>query len=167
MILKFINILIDDDFLAQCTLHVSSSSWSKLEWAFCRGARVHSDSWGTSDEGVYDNLAMDFDIFAWNNQDFLPFVAAGNFGAQEADSSVSSPSTAKNCMSVGNAFGSKLTQGPIHPPSLLLGLSLFLPADLASHASWHKNFSTCCTRLTSPFSFKAHELPWCKRPSDR
>lgn len=67
----------------------------------CRGARVHSDSWGSSSEGVYDSLAIDFDIFTWNNQDFLPVAAAGNFGAQDADSTVSSPSTSKNCLSVG------------------------------------------------------------------
>ena len=88
---------------------------------------MHSDSWGSLTEGAYDSLAADIDIFTWNNkvsglyhklvatsagrlsdqafqccdQDFLPVVAAGNFGTQEVDSTVSSPSTAKNCLSVG------------------------------------------------------------------
>jgi hypothetical protein len=38
-------------------------------------------------------------------QDFLPVFAAGNYGARLVDGTIASPSTAKNCMSVG-ALGS-------------------------------------------------------------
>lgn len=62
---------------------------------------MHSDSWGSSAEGVYDSMAVGVDAFAWGHQDFLPVIAAGNFGARGTDSSVASPSTAKNCLSVG------------------------------------------------------------------
>ena len=67
----------------------------------CRGAKVHSDSWGASVNGAYDSLSEGFDTFCYQHQDFLPFVAAGNFGTTGLDSSVSSPSTAKNVMAVG------------------------------------------------------------------
>ena len=36
---------------------------SNYPWQ-CRGARVHSDSWGTSTP-EYDGLAFDVDYFAW------------------------------------------------------------------------------------------------------
>ncbi len=65
-----------------------------------RGARVHSDSWGTAD-ATYDSLAADMDRFAWAYQDFLPVVAAGNFGYREQDSTLTSPAVAKNCVAVG------------------------------------------------------------------
>lgn len=69
---------------------------------YCRGARVHSDSWGTAD-ATYDSLAADLDRFAWAYQDFLPVVAAGNFGYREQDSTLTSPAVAKNCIAVGEA----------------------------------------------------------------
>lgn len=34
-------------------------------------------------------------------QDFLPVFAAGNFGSKLVDTTIASPSTAKNCMAVG------------------------------------------------------------------
>ncbi len=66
----------------------------------CRGARIHSDSWGTG-SSAYDALAYDVDLFAYVYQDFLPVFAAGNLGYEEVDSTVSSPSVSKNCLSVG------------------------------------------------------------------
>lgn len=61
---------------------------------------MHSDSWGTAD-ATYDSLAADMDRFAWAYQDFLPVVAAGNFGYREQDSTLTSPAVAKNCVAVG------------------------------------------------------------------
>ena len=69
--------------------------------AFGRGARVHSDSWGTSAVANYDAYAADFDTFTYNHPDFVPVVAAGNFGYQDVDSTVTSPALAKNCIAVG------------------------------------------------------------------
>ena len=66
----------------------------------CRGAKIHSDSWGTG-SSAYDALAYDVDLFSYVNQDFLPVFAAGNFGYEEVDSTVTSPSVSKNCLSVG------------------------------------------------------------------
>ncbi|KAK9815059.1 hypothetical protein WJX73_006174 [Symbiochloris irregularis] len=70
-------------------------------YPYARGARVHSDSWGTSSVVAYDSLAADFDEFSNQNQDFLPVVAAGNFGYEDIDSTVTSPAIAKNTISVG------------------------------------------------------------------
>lgn len=67
----------------------------------CRGARVHSDSWGTANIVAYDEFASQFDEFANRYQDFVPVVAAGNFGYKDVDSTVTSPAIAKNCIAVG------------------------------------------------------------------
>ena len=77
------------------------------------GARVHSDSWG-SDSTAYDDMAADFDRFAWLKPTFLPVVAAGNAGAGDvgaaasalgnAIGTVSSPAVAKNCLAVAAAL---------------------------------------------------------------
>ncbi|BDA48510.1 probable serine protease/ABC transporter B family protein tagD [Coccomyxa sp. Obi] len=74
------------------------------------GARVHSDSWGTAD-AVYDSLAADMDRFAWAYQDFLPVVAAGNFGYREEDSTLTSPAVAKNCVAVGAGLTASYNDG--------------------------------------------------------
>ncbi len=42
------------------------------------------------------------DRFAWAFQDFLPVVAARNFGYREQDSTLTSPAVAKNCVAVGD-----------------------------------------------------------------
>jgi hypothetical protein len=52
---------------------------------------------------MYDSLAADLDLFAWTYQDFLPVVAAGNFGQDEQDSTLTSPAVAKNCVAVGKS----------------------------------------------------------------
>ena len=67
-----------------------------------RGARVHSDSWG-SESPAYDHLAQEVDKFVWEHQDFLPVFAAGNYGqlASKYLTTVTSPAVAKNCLSVG------------------------------------------------------------------
>ncbi len=66
--------------------------------AYSLGARIHSNSWGGS-ENSYDSYAAGVDDFMWNHQDFLIVFAAGNSGS--AASSVTYPGTAKNCITVG------------------------------------------------------------------
>lgn len=72
------------------------------------GARLHSNSWGSpASLGVYDNMAVQVDEFAWNNLDFLPIFAAGNSGVDKNKDgvidggSVSTPGTSKNALTVG------------------------------------------------------------------
>jgi serine protease AprX len=76
--------------------------------AYDQGARIHSNSWGGNVPGIYDDRCSELDLFTWENKDFLVVVAAGNAGKQSFSGvpavdqgSVSSPGTAKNCLTVG------------------------------------------------------------------
>ena len=75
--------------------------------AYQRGARIHSNSWGGGDPGAYDEQCEQLDQFVWTHKDFCVLFANGNDGT-DADGdgainamSVTSPATAKNCISVG------------------------------------------------------------------
>jgi serine protease AprX len=78
-----------------------------FQFAYSQGARIHSNSWGGGDPGSYDDQCRQFDRFVWDHKDFCFVVAAGNDGTdRDADGkvnlmSVSSPGTAKNCITVG------------------------------------------------------------------
>ena len=97
-----------------------SSDFDKLfGTAYENGARVHSNSWGSaSGFGEYDTFASRVDEYMWNNPEMLILFAAGNNGV-DADrdgvidlSSISSPGTAKNVLTVG-ASENLLAQGGI------------------------------------------------------
>ena len=71
------------------------------------GARIHTDSWGSSVFGSYTLMARQADEFMWDYPDKLLLFAAGNDGWDyDGDGvvdlySVASPGTAKNVMTVG------------------------------------------------------------------
>ena len=67
-------------------------------WAYNAGARIHSNSWGSSSSS-YTTDAMNCDKFMWNHKDFLIFFAMGNAGPDS--NTIGSPATAKNIVSVG------------------------------------------------------------------
>ncbi len=68
--------------------------------AYADGARIHSNSWGASNNlGRYTAFSEDVDDFVWNHRDMLIVIAAGNSGP--GASTVSAPGTAKNCLTVG------------------------------------------------------------------
>ncbi len=77
--------------------------------AFDLGARIHSNSWGGGGPGEYDEQCEALDQFVLDHPGFLVVVAAGNDGADTTPGggqgidlgSVSSPATAKNCLTVG------------------------------------------------------------------
>jgi subtilisin family serine protease len=79
------------------------------------GARVHSDSWGdptASIAGSYTLDAQQTDSFIWSHKDMVVCLAAGNSGTDQSPAdgfvdtgSVESPSTAKNCITVGASEG--------------------------------------------------------------
>jgi subtilisin family serine protease len=78
-----------------------------FEYAYRKGARIHSNSWGGGDPGDYDAQSRQIDEFVWRRRDFCVVVAAGNDGT-DADGdgvinamSVTPPATAKNCITVG------------------------------------------------------------------
>jgi serine protease AprX len=80
---------------------------SLFQYAYNQGARIHSNSWGGGDPGAYDDQCRLFDNFVWSNKDFCFVIAAGNDGTDsDGDGkinlkSVTSPGTAKNCITVG------------------------------------------------------------------
>jgi serine protease AprX len=78
-----------------------------FQYAYNQGARIHSNSWGGGDAGAYDDQCRQFDQFVWTHKEFCFVIAAGNDGT-DADGdgkinpmSVTSPGTAKNCITVG------------------------------------------------------------------
>ncbi len=75
--------------------------------AYREKARIHSNSWGGGQPGEYDSQSEQLDRFVWEHKDFCVLVACGNDGTdQDGDGkinpmSVTSPATAKNCITVG------------------------------------------------------------------
>ncbi|WP_328663147.1 S8 family serine peptidase [Nocardia salmonicida] len=75
--------------------------------AYNKGARIHTNSWGGGDPGVYDDQCRAVDKFMWDHPSFCILFAAGNDGSDsDGDGqinlgSVTSPGTAKNCLTVG------------------------------------------------------------------
>jgi len=80
-------------------------------------AHIHSLSWGNDNEIWYGNANRAFDNFMYFNDDFLAVVSAGNEGKFDKESSISSPASAKNVLSVGasHSFGSNLEQRQLGP----------------------------------------------------
>ncbi len=80
------------------SVSIPTSLTPAFQDAYDGGARVHSNSWGGS-ENSYDTYCNCIDAFMWNNDDFLVVFAAGNAGPTSG--SVGYPGTAKNCITVG------------------------------------------------------------------
>ncbi|MEZ5335434.1 MAG: S8 family serine peptidase [Methanolobus sp.] len=79
-----------------------------FEDAYDSGARIHSNSWGYTDElGLYSSVAMQVDDFVWKNPDMLILFSAGNEASDSNSNgvvdhnSVTSPATSKNSIAVG------------------------------------------------------------------
>ncbi|HNT36815.1 MAG TPA: S8 family serine peptidase, partial [bacterium] len=74
-----------------------------FEQTYVQGARLHNNSWGDRENDLphntYTARCQDVDLFTWNHKDFLVVCAAGNEGT--AFGAVTSPSVAKNALSVG------------------------------------------------------------------
>lgn len=84
---------------------------------YTNGARIHSDSWGSSVAGSYGSDSRQCDQFMWNNKDMLLVFAAGNDGIDgnrdgviDLDSMVS-PGTAKNVLTVGASENQRTSGG--------------------------------------------------------
>lgn len=78
-----------------------------LQQAYNDGARVHSNSWGSPQAGVYTEDARAVDAFVNSHRDLAVTFSAGNEGADaNADGvidndSIGSPATGKNVITVG------------------------------------------------------------------
>ena len=68
------------------------------------GARIHSNSWGSWGSS-YTIASMEVDQFMYDHDDFLVVFAAGNAGP--VLSSVGSPATSKNILSVGSSSNTR------------------------------------------------------------
>lgn len=120
--------------------------------AYKRHVRIHSNSWGGGDPGVYDNQCEQLDRFVWEHKDFCILVAAGNDGTdKDGDGkinpmSVTSPATAKNCITIGAcenarpAFNAK-TYGDWWPQDYPVGP--FRDDPIADNSEQVAAFSSC------------------------
>lgn len=85
-----------------------------MQWSHDVGARVHSASWGSDENGRYTTDEQALDRFTYQNRYFLPLFAAGNDGPTKP--SISSPSLAKNVLSVAATMNGvdsvRLAQAP-------------------------------------------------------
>ncbi|HEX7126983.1 MAG TPA: S8 family serine peptidase, partial [Thermodesulfobacteriota bacterium] len=85
-----------------------------FEEAFRKGARVHTNSWGGGEPGAYDAACEQVDRFVFEHPEFCILFAAGNDGTdRDGDGrinlrSVTSPGTAKNCITVGASENRRL-----------------------------------------------------------
>ena len=77
-----------------------------FRWAYDLGARVHSDSWGST-EPRYSSLSRDADAFIHAHDDLASVFAAGNDGdeATNLPSTIGDPANAKNVIAVGATRG--------------------------------------------------------------
>ncbi|UGV41648.1 S8 family serine peptidase [Methanococcoides orientis] len=80
---------------------------SLFQQAYDLNARIHTNSWGSSDHGQYTSYSQDVDLFTWEHPDMLILFSAGNDGVDsnydgviDLDS-MGSPATAKNCLTIG------------------------------------------------------------------
>lgn len=83
--------------------------------AYADGARLHSNSWGDSRAfkvGKYDSQSTDVDEFMRDHRDFLICYSAGNSGP--GASTVGTPGTAKNCLTVGASESQRPLPAIIH-----------------------------------------------------
>ena len=100
-------------------VQIPTSLTSAYTNAYGLGARIHSNSWGST-ENSYDSYCVNIDSFMWNNPQFLVLFAAGNSGP--SSSTVGFPGTAKNCITVGatrrppdqNVIAGYSSRGPAH-----------------------------------------------------
>ena len=107
-------------------LSLPSKLASLFDKAYADGARIHSNSWGGAQTfGAYDSYARQVDEWNFAHQDMTILFAAGNSGIDANkdgridENSMSSPGTAKNCVTVGASENVTQTGGIQVPISKL------------------------------------------------
>lgn len=90
-----------------------------LTQGYRSGARIHVLAWGSAAAGTYDNDSYEADLYLREHRDAVVVVAAGNSGSdrnadREIDaSSLDSPASAKNAMTIGATEGSAPNGFPV------------------------------------------------------
>ncbi len=79
-----------------------------FQQAYDQGARTHNNSWNDNEnaavQNTYTDASEDVDEFIWNHPDFLIFFGAGNATFGGGGSTIGSPGTSKNGISVGSTY---------------------------------------------------------------
>jgi hypothetical protein len=79
---------------------------------YSASARIHSGSWGAFYSGApYSSFSQSFDSYSSANDEMLIVMAAGNDGNGNAASTIGSPATAKNVLSVGAGTNENMFTG--------------------------------------------------------
>ncbi len=82
------------------SVNYEGTIYDLLGRAYDRGARIHSNSWGSPVNGAYTEKCEYLDKFIWDNPDMTVLFSAGNSG-EYGNSTLGSPGSAKNCITVG------------------------------------------------------------------
>ncbi|MEZ4512852.1 MAG: S8 family serine peptidase [Chloroflexota bacterium] len=78
-----------------------------FQQAYNAGARIHANSWGSDQAGLYTLDSSNTDDFIWDNPDMTITFSAGNEGVDANNNgvvdndSIGSPATAKNVITIG------------------------------------------------------------------
>ncbi len=88
-------------FQHQAAVINSVNLYERLSIAHDDGARVHSNSWGSTFGSTYNAWARDIDRFSREREDDLVVFAIINGSVNSPPGTLLSPENAKNCLSVG------------------------------------------------------------------
>ena len=91
------------------SLECISTNGSFITKGYEEGARISSNSWGGGANGSYGLLSSIVDNYVWQNKDYLVLFAAGNSGP--GASTIGSPGTSKNILSVGASENNRPAAG--------------------------------------------------------
>ncbi|MGD8473327.1 MAG: S8 family serine peptidase, partial [Anaerolineae bacterium] len=110
-------------------LPADGNLYSLFEDAYNWGSRIHSNSWGSPESGMYTLESQAVDLFVWDYPDMLILFSAGNAGTDSQmpqdgyvdGDSLDAPGTAKNALTVGasdnvrTSGGIQATWGQLSP----------------------------------------------------
>jgi Subtilase family len=106
--LVFMALNTDGSLGIQCV----STNGDFIAKGYQEGARISSNSWGSSPNGAYSMLSSIVDNYIWNHKDYTVLYSAGNAGA-DGSQTIGSPGTAKNVITVGASENNRPGLGPI------------------------------------------------------
>ncbi|MEM7586183.1 MAG: S8 family serine peptidase [Acidobacteriota bacterium] len=136
-----------------------------FQQAYDQGARIHTNSWGDDEnnpvQGLYSAGSEDADEFMWNHPDFLLVFAAGNSGP--GSTTVGSPSTGKNVVSVGatlrgtsaNSMASFSSCGPTDDGRIKPDITMPGSGIISANSDNNTNSNNCNTKSSSGTSMAA------------